>query len=358
VAFPATAGSVARAQGDAARPDAGRKVLRYAFRVAETGFDPAQVNDFSSSTVIANIFEAPLTYDFLARPAKIVPNTAVALPDVSDDFRTFTVRIRPGIHFRTTQHSRAVGASWSRRTTSTRSSGSTTRSSRPAALSAEDAQLLRMNGRSRLRAAALKGEGSTSTAKSTACARSTATSLQLRLGEPSPRFHPVPRRQFRLRRGCTRSRQDVRRQAALLGQPVGTGPFRLAMAAFVAHRARTEPGLPRRCAPQPTAGDAEGEAIAARLRGRRLPLVDRVEVYIVENQPRWLSLNSEHDLVDELPYDLANLVIPNGQLAPNLLRRDVRMDRAPRASVEVALFNMEHPVVGGYAPSRWRCAAQ
>jgi ABC-type transport system substrate-binding protein len=105
---------------------------------------------------------------------------------------------------------------------------------------------------------------------------------------------------------------------------------------------------------QPAAGDAVGGAMAAQLRGRKLPFIDRVEVYIVEeNQPRWLAfLNTEHDLVDELPYDFANLVIPNGQLAPNLQRRDVQMDRAPRASVDMALFNMEHPVVGGYTPEK------
>ncbi len=57
-----------------------QKVLRYAFRVAESGFDPAQVQDLYSNTVLSNILDAPLTYDFLARPAVIVPNTAAALP--------------------------------------------------------------------------------------------------------------------------------------------------------------------------------------------------------------------------------------------------------------------------------------
>ena len=61
-----------------ANGDGGLKVLRYAFRVAETGFDPAQVNDFYSSSIIGNIFDAPLAYDFIARPTKIVLNTAEA----------------------------------------------------------------------------------------------------------------------------------------------------------------------------------------------------------------------------------------------------------------------------------------
>ena len=75
------------------------KVLRYAFRTAETGFDPAQVNDFYSSSINGNIFDAPLAYDFLARPTKIVLNTAESIPEVSSDFTQLTVRIRPGIYF-------------------------------------------------------------------------------------------------------------------------------------------------------------------------------------------------------------------------------------------------------------------
>src|SRR5574343_408234 len=75
------------------------KVLRYAFPIAETGFDPAQVSDLYSRTVVANIFESPLTYDYLARPARLKPQTAEALPVASDGFRTWTLRIRPGILF-------------------------------------------------------------------------------------------------------------------------------------------------------------------------------------------------------------------------------------------------------------------
>ena len=47
------------------------KTLRYAFRVAETGFDPAQINDLYSRTVTPHLFEGLYTYDHLARPAKI-----------------------------------------------------------------------------------------------------------------------------------------------------------------------------------------------------------------------------------------------------------------------------------------------
>src|SRR5436190_6226995 len=83
----------------AAEAPAPAKVLRYSFRIAETGFDPAQVSDLYSRNITGNIFDSPYRYAFLARPVKMVPNTADGLPEVSADFKTFTVRIRPGIYF-------------------------------------------------------------------------------------------------------------------------------------------------------------------------------------------------------------------------------------------------------------------
>jgi ABC-type oligopeptide transport system substrate-binding subunit len=52
------------------------KVLKLAFRVAETSLDPAKIQDLYSRTITPHIFEALYTYDHLARPAKIVPQLA------------------------------------------------------------------------------------------------------------------------------------------------------------------------------------------------------------------------------------------------------------------------------------------
>ena len=81
------------------------KTLRYAFPVAETSFDPAQISDLYSRTVAAGIFDAPLEFAFMARPFKLRPNTAAAMPEVSQDFRSFTIRIQPGIQPNLFQHS-------------------------------------------------------------------------------------------------------------------------------------------------------------------------------------------------------------------------------------------------------------
>src|SRR3954471_14135645 len=75
------------------------KVLRVTFQAAETGFDPVRISDYYSGTVIEAIFDPLLTYDYLARPAKIVPNVARALPVIADEGRTYTLTLNPGIYF-------------------------------------------------------------------------------------------------------------------------------------------------------------------------------------------------------------------------------------------------------------------
>jgi ABC-type oligopeptide transport system substrate-binding subunit len=75
------------------------KVLRIAFPTAETGFDPVHVSDLYSNTVNEAIFERLLTYDYLARPAKVVPMAAETMPEVKDHGRVYVFRIRKGIYF-------------------------------------------------------------------------------------------------------------------------------------------------------------------------------------------------------------------------------------------------------------------
>src|SRR6185369_12531116 len=77
----------------------GNRVLRVAFPSAETGFDPQAAGDEYSNSVNRVIFDTLYKYDYLARPYKLVPNTAVGMPEISPDGRTWTIRIRPGIYF-------------------------------------------------------------------------------------------------------------------------------------------------------------------------------------------------------------------------------------------------------------------
>src|SRR6187551_1460615 len=75
-----------------------RKVIRDVFPVAETGFDPAAIHDLYSAGIVRAIFETLYTYDYLARPAKLVPQAADGMPQVTEDGKVYTVKLAKGIY--------------------------------------------------------------------------------------------------------------------------------------------------------------------------------------------------------------------------------------------------------------------
>jgi ABC-type transport system substrate-binding protein len=347
-------GAAAPVTGEGAAPS---KVLRYAFRIAETGFDPAQITDLYSRTVAAGIFDAPFEYAFLSKPTRMRPNTAAALPEVSADFKTFTVRIKPGIYFADDPAFNGKR----RELTAEDYVYSVKRHYDPRWKSGnlyilENAKIL---GLSELRRKAIDGklpfDYDTPVEGLRALDRYT---LQIKLGETTPRF------MSNFTDGSLTgalAREVVEFYGDKIAEhPVGTGPYRLAAwkrsSRIVLAR---NPGYREVLYDEtPPAGDNPDQrrlqAIAQQLKGRRLPLVDEVHIAIIEeNQPRWLSfLNGEADLLDELPADFATSAIPNNRLAPNLAKQGIQMVRYPRADVAVSYFGMENPVVGGYAPQQ------
>src|SRR5689334_23318399 len=76
----------------------GNKILRVTFQAAETGFDPVRIHDYYSGHVLEAVYDTLLTYDYLARPAKLVASAA-DMPEISADSRTYTFRIQKGIYF-------------------------------------------------------------------------------------------------------------------------------------------------------------------------------------------------------------------------------------------------------------------
>jgi ABC-type transport system substrate-binding protein len=105
---------------------------------------------------------------------------------------------------------------------------------------------------------------------------------------------------------------------------------------------------------QPAPDDAEAQAILAKFKGRRIPMVDRVVVdVIVERQPRWLAfLNNEHDFIERVPEEFITQAAPGGKLAPNLAKRGMQALFTVAPDMTLTCFNMEDPVVGGMAPEK------
>jgi ABC-type transport system substrate-binding protein len=331
------------------------RVLRYAFPIAETGFDPVQLSDLYSRTVTAGIFEAPLAFDFLARPFAMKPLTAAEMPTISDDFRSFTFRLKPGIYFADDpafkgQRRELVAQDY----VYTIKRHYDPRWNSPNLYLLENARLL---GLSELRKQVLKDKTSFPYDQEVEGARALDRyTFQIRLAAPSPRFHQQLMTDNSVFGAMAREVVEAYGDK-IMAHPVGTGPYRLAewrrSSRIVLER---NPGFREmHYDEQAPADDARSQAIAARLKGRRLPMLDRVEISIIEeSQPRWLSfLNAQSDVMERLPNEFAPVVIPNDRLAPNLARQGVTMDRAPLADVTLAaLFNQDNPVVGGYTPEK------
>ena len=222
LALPVAASSAVVAQS--ANSNGGPKVLRYAFRVAETGFDPAQVNDFYSSSINGNIFDAPLAYDFLARPTKIVLNTAEAMPETSSDFTTITVRIRPGIYFQ--DHPAFKGQK--RELTAQDYVYSIKRFYNPK-FKSQNVTLLensKILGMSEIRAAALKGAKFDYDREVEGVRALDRYTLRIKLGEPGPRFHHHLANNSFLG-AVAREVDEMYDENQMMANPVGTGPYRL-----------------------------------------------------------------------------------------------------------------------------------
>ncbi|MBL0728999.1 ABC transporter substrate-binding protein [Piscinibacter sp. HJYY11] len=329
------------------------KVLRYSFRVAETGFDPAQISDLYSRTIAANIFDAPLQYEFLARPFRYRPNTVASMPEVSADFKTFTFRLKPGIYFADDpafkgKKRELVAAdyvyAWKRH--------ADPRWKSPNFYLLDNAKIV---GLTELRNEVLKDkkpfdyerevEGLKVIDKYT---------FQVKTAEPRPRLL------LEFTDGSAWgavAREVVEAYGdKIMEHPVGTGPYKLA-----SWRRASKIVLEKNPAyreefydEEAPADDPIAQAAVAKLKGNRLPMIDRIEIAIVaESQPRWLAfLNREHDILWEVPSEFSELAMPRDQLAPNLKKRDITLVRYPRADVALSYFNMEDPVVGGYTPDK------
>ena len=334
-----------------APPAAAEKVLRWAFQVAETGFDPVQVNDVYSAIIFGHIFDAPLTYDYLARPFKLKPATVAALPEVSADGKIWTVRLRPGIYFADDPAFRGR----KRELTAQDYVYSLKRHWDPKSKS-PNLYLLdkRIVGMDAIRKQALAGGKFDYDREVEGLRAIDRYAFRIVLTEPTPnlRYYLAY-----CNLSCAVAREVIEAYPdRTMEHPVGTNAYRLTQ-----WKRSSRMVLERNAnyredfyAEEAPADDPQAQAIAAKMRGKRLPLIDRVEVYIIEEpQPRWLAfLNREHDLIERVPAEYVNIAAPEGKLAPNMQKQKIQLDRTNELDLTFFYFGMDHPVVGGYTPEK------
>jgi oligopeptide transport system substrate-binding protein len=326
------------------------KVLRVTFPVAETGFDPQATSDLYSSHVERAIFDTLYVYDYLARPYRLVPSLAAALPEISVDGLTWTIRIKPGIHFaddpafkgrRRELTAQDVVYSWKRLLDP--------RVRSPylwyldGKLVGADAVVAQAKAAGRLDYdAAIEGLR--------ALDRHT---LQLRLKEPDYILlgYMSHVAMAVVAREVIEAYGDASGWA--MANPVGTGPYRLA-AWRRGQKITLEANPGYREAWFPTAGEPWDRDLIAAMRGRRLPQVGRVEIAIIEeSNPQLLAFESRELDYANVPADLvANVVDAAGRLHDRFAQQGVTLHRVTQPALAYAYFNMEDPLVGGYTPDR------
>lgn len=354
----AVAAPAATAATAAAPQPAAPKILRVAFPTAETGFDPVKVHDLYSSVVVDGIFEKLLTYDYLARPPRLVPGLAREMPQISEDGRTYTIRLREGVLF-------APDAAFG---------------DRPRELTADDVVYSfkrHMDARNRPVWRFLI-EGKIIGLDALAAQAERADGAAGAGGKPARFDYDAPVEGLRaldrytVRIALTRADYNfgfilahtpfaiVAREvieandADTLAHPVGTNAFMLTQwqrrAKMVLER---NPNWRGATWDFTTGDDPAEQALAARMRGRALPQLDRVEIHVIEEeQARWLAFrNGELDTV-AVPGNLAPQAIPGGRLAPDLAARGIAMQSMIDPEITYTYFNMRDPQWGGMSEAR------
>ncbi|MGH8724348.1 MAG: ABC transporter substrate-binding protein [Burkholderiales bacterium] len=285
------------------------KVLRITFQAAETGFDPVKVSDYYSGTVISGIFDPLLTYDYLARPAKLVPNTAGELPRISDGGKTYTVKVKPGIHF---------------------ADDPAFKGARRELTAADYAYSLRrfLDAKNNSPYAFLfEGVAGIETPE-----RHT---LVIRLKNPDLNFSHVLA--FALAGAVAREAIEHYGEESA-AHPVGTGPFRL--------RSYT-----RSSKIVLEANPGFREVLRD---GRRLPLIGGVEISIMEEtQSRWLAFQrGETDMEYQLSEVATAFMTAEGRLRPEFAARGIRLERSVDPEIIYLYFNMQDKTIGGLSKEK------
>ncbi|CAG1001519.1 Periplasmic oligopeptide-binding protein [Burkholderiales bacterium] len=332
-----------------AAPDMG-KVIREVFPAAETGFDPAAVHDLYSATLIQGIFETLYTYDYLARPAKVVPLAAESMPQITGDGKTWTVKLRKGIRF---ADDPAFGG-------------------KPRELTAADyVYSLKRLVDPRIRspwAFLVEGKfvGLDDVAKD-ASARGTFDYDRKVAG-----LEAVDRYTIRFRLNDTDynlpyilaheptsavAREVIEKygesDGRTLANPVGTGPYRLVR--WVRSSKILLEANPdyRGFTWDFASADPADAALVREMKGKAMPRVGRVEVSIIEeDQARLLAFqNGEIDVMN-LEGPLAPNVLDGGTLRPGFASKGVRLSRIVDPDLSYTYWNLTDPVVGGLATEK------
>ena len=327
-----------------------KKVLRYVFPVAETGFDPAGVHDLYSAHVNGSIFETLFTYDYLASPAKLVPRTAVALPEVSADGLTYTIRLQKGIYFAADP----VFKGKKRELTSADYVYTFKRLMDPSLRSPNswllDGRILGMDTLLKQAQKTGKFNYDQSVAGLQTPDRYT---LVIRLTSPDQNFPMLLAHQpaGAVAREVIEKYRD--KAGFVMGHPIGTGPYMLS---------RWTPGSRIILKANPDfrsfvwnfkASTPEDQKIVKAMQGKKMPQIGVIDIQVMEEgQSRWLSFIKDEVDLFALDGELTVQALQDGKLKPELIKKGVQLSRITDPSIDYHYWNMQNPIVGGLSKDK------
>jgi len=327
------------------------KVLRFAFIAGEEGFDPAIAQDLYSAHVTQSIFETLYTYDYLARPSKLIPLTAAAMPEISADGKTYTIHLKKGIYF---QDDAAFNGK-PRELTMADYVYSYKRLMDPKLGSAHT---WLWDG---------KVEGLDELAEK---ARKTG---HYDIDSPISGFELLDRYTLRIHlkqaefnlgmllahepnsgvaREVIEKYQDA--QGHVMANPVGTGPYKLGQWVRGSRIVlEANPGFRGTTWDFQAGDDPEDKKLVAQMKGKRMPQIGRIEISIMlEDQSRLLAFkNDELDLF-QLEGPLAPQVLRDGKLKPEYVKMGAQLSRIVDPEISFFYWNMNDPVLGGLSKEK------
>jgi len=311
------------------------------------GFDPSGPTNTSAAAVVELIFDRLLTYDYLARPAKLVPMVAETMPAISDDGKTWTVKLRKGVMFASDPAFKGAR----RELTAQDVVYTFKRFMDPAQRSPYQFMMRnKLVGLDDL-ARAAKNDKLDYDARIPGIEGLDRYTIQFRLIAPDYRFG------YLLAHTATGivAREVVEAYGIDVGRhPVGTGPYVLSSwtpgTRAVLDANPNYRGFVWDFAPGSDPRDTE---IVAQMRGKRMPQIGHIELSVIEEDTTyWLTfLRGDLDVVNLLPRFQATALLGD-KLAPDLAAKGISIYRAPPPVVSFTAFNFRDPIVGGIAPEK------
>ncbi len=317
------------------------KILKFAVTQEVKGMDPIFANDRYSSNEVARVYEGLLEYHYLKRPYTLVPNLAEAMPEVSKDGLTYTFKIKKGVLF---HESEAFEGGIGRELVAEDFVYSLKRLSDPK-LQGLGWWILdgKIEGLNQWREKYSELPVVNYDEEIPGLRAVDSHTLVFKLTKPYPQFLYSLAMPY----AFVVAREVVEKYGAeFLNYPVGTGPFilpRFNQTNRIVYK--KNPKFREKFYPTEASEEFREAGLTADA-GKRLPLVDGIEVnVIVESQPRWLNFQKGNVDYIAIPKDnFDSAVTPDRNLSADFESKGISLLITPALDITYTAFNHDMPI--------------